>query len=239
MTTHLHMATRRCTATRLVGLGALLSLLVLDARAAGTGGLGSAGLFADAGATSTGAPAPVVSHNFAGTGALSGVWPDVGPGPWTVRSGTFTRTGGAVTNGGGTNRWATLPTGSTVQRVRVGISFPATHTIGVVAKASPSATTYLRALKNDLFGGRLLLQRVVSGTATTLASLVGVGNASPGVLTLVVAGASVSVHWGGFTLTHTLSVADQATFGPLTHAGLFVTGTPAGSFLAPFRVWSS
>ncbi len=226
-------------AARLAGLCVLTGVPVLAAHATGTGGLAAAELFATAGPTTAGAPAPVVSHAFGGTGTLGGSFPDVGPGPWTIRSGTFTRSGGTVTNGGGTNRWATLPTGTTVQRVRVGISFPATHSIGVVAKASPTDATYLRAVKNSSSGGRILLQRVIGGGVTTLATLTGVGNTSPGILTMVVNGPNVTVHWNTFTLTHTLSVADQTTFGPLTHAGLWVSGTPAGTFVAPFRVWAS
>lgn len=214
-------------------------LSVPAAHAAAVGGLATAGLFATAGPTTSGAPAPVVTDVFAGSGSLGGSSPVVGPGPWTIRSGVFTRASGTVTNGGGTSRWATLPTGVTVQRVRVGIAFPATHSIGVVAKASPSAATYLRAVKDQTSGGRILLQRVITGVTTTLATLTGVGNASPGVLTLVVNGAAVSVHWGSSTLTHTLSASDQATFGPLTHAGLFVSGTPAGTFVHPFRVWAT
>jgi hypothetical protein len=176
------------------------------------------------GAGPSGSPTVYASDHFTGTTGtnINGRALVIG-GTWTVAAGTWVlNTNQAEINGVPLGR-AVTSTGRADARLvaTVADSGQGGRTSGVVFRSDATGSTFLSAYSQNGSGGRIYLAKRSGSTSTTLVTFTGVTFTNPASFVVEVSGANVKVSYNGtLYINHTLSPADQTTFGGLGGYGL-------------------
>ena len=211
-------------AVRIAALVAVFVGGLTVASAASLGTVTAAGVAGFTGSSGSGAPTVYSYDGFTGSDNtdLSGRALAVG-GTWTVAGSTWKITGNkAEGNSKGLNR---MITNAGQANVRVLATITTTsggsRKVGLVIRSDATATNYLFVHTDSGGGGKLLIEKRVGGSTTTLATLTPVTLAVPASLVVTANGSTiVATYEGVYTLSHTLSVTDQTLFGLQTYHGV-------------------
>ncbi|MCU1353678.1 MAG: hypothetical protein JWM05_2887 [Acidimicrobiales bacterium] len=233
------------SARRLVLVAAVVAGLLTTtvAGASSVGPVTSAALGAFTGTGVSGARTVYASDNFSGTSGatLQGRALTIG-GTWTVRAGGWTINAAGQANSTGAALGSVI-TATSRPDARVLVTAndstrAASTRAGLLVRCDATATKTLAVYSLSGSPAQIVLAKYQSGAITTLATASGMTLTSAAAWSVELNGTSVKVAYNGTTyINHTLSAADQTTFGALGGHGMLNDGTATVRF-DDFRVES-
>lgn len=172
----------------------------------------------------SGAPTVYASDHFTGTTGSSVHGRSLVLGStWYVAAGTWLLNNNqAEINGVPLGRVVTSTGQSNVRIVAtVADSGAGGRQSGLVFRSDATATTYLSVFSQNGSGGRIYLAKRQGNNGATLVTYAGVSFTNPATWVVEVNGSNITVSYNGVVyITHTLTAADQTTFGSLGGHGL-------------------
>ena len=214
--------TRSARRSRLVACAAvvMLSGALRVASATSLGGVVSAELFAASLPVRPSFATVVMADNFTSVGPMSDRTPQsVGTGVWMQIGGNWATAGGAVNPPNSANALVLYNAESANVEVQDSLTIRGKSRTGLVVRSNSTGNTFLNGFVTEL--GVVAIEKVVSGSRTSLASTTLVLPATAFRFQVRVSGTVVTVTLNGTAVcTYTLTASEQTAFGAQTYVGL-------------------
>lgn len=206
----------------------------ITASASTLGGVSSKSLFARNVVAPAVVPRMRVADSFTSGTFVSGRVPQsvrYSSSTWTVVAGNWSIAAGvAVPQANGT-RIAIYGVDTANVLAAVTLNRQTGFDAGLIVRSNPAGTTYLLAEFKNGAGGSVNLRKIVTGTATTIASATNLGNLNVIPLRVETSGAQVTVRYNSASvISYTLTAAEQTIFGGLTSVGIWVNNATSETF---------